>query len=100
MLTLRYVIVEKPTKAKPIKYPRMVGKTNHLKSSKANCLKGEILVATDLNVNLKTWEGLTTPMFVDDKWIEPDYSNDTRMYCVELIDGIPTVVLTEDSTDK
>lgn len=99
-MALRYVITEEPTEAEPLKFPRLVGRTNDLVSSQDNCKEGEILVATELDVNLQTWEGARLPTYdeITETWIDADYSNDTKKYCVSLIDGVPTVVLTADPT--
>ena len=98
MALFHYAIVEEPTEQDPIKYPRLVGKTNEIESSAENCLDGEILVTTDLDVNLRYWEDAPAPVFVDDVYQQPDYSNHTRMYRVELVDGVPTVIQTTDPT--
>jgi hypothetical protein len=95
MSTLTYVIAIEPTEAEPDKMIRLVGKTNDLTTAEGNCLAGEILVETDLPVNMLFWEGVRAPFFKGGEWIAPDYSNDTPMYCVCLVDDVPTVVLTE-----
>ena len=93
MTTLSYVIVEEPTEAEPTKFPRQIGKTSDLTAAENNCLDGEILVTTNLPVNVHYWEGIAKPTFRNADW--NDSSNFTRMYCVCLVDDVPVVMLTE-----